>query len=75
MSLRCLMKGGEALIRTVLVTEVRNKHSGEEKKIIGRYDSVALFNQGYEVVDAYKAQYEMSDNDFVRYGRFKRKES
>ena len=62
------------MIRTVLVTEVRNKHSGEEKKIIGRYDSVALYNQGYEVKDTYKAQYEMSDNDFVKYGRFKKKE-
>lgn len=61
------------MIRTVVVTTVRNRDTGECKAIYGRYDAVAVYNQGYEIVATEKRQYEMSDTDFVRYGKFKRK--
>ena len=62
------------MIRTVLVTEARHRMTGEVKRFIGRYDPVALSNQGYIPVDSYKEVYEMSDADFVKYGKFKHKE-
>lgn len=61
------------MIRTVLVTEARHKTTGEVKIFIGRYDPVSVSNLGYIPFDSYKAQYEMSDAEFVKHGKFKQK--
>lgn len=61
------------MIRTVLVTVRQNKHTGEREEVYGRFDVVALYDKDYEIVEQHKAQYEMSDSDFVKYGKFKRK--
>lgn len=61
------------MIRTVLVTVRKNQRTGEEEKLYGRFDVVARYDPEYIIVDQYKAQYEMSDADFVRHGRFKQK--
>ena len=61
------------MIRTVLVTVRRHKYIGCTQKIYGRFDVVAMYDKDYEIIDQYKAQYEMSDSDFVKYGKFKRK--
>lgn len=61
------------MIRTVLVTVRQNKHTGECENIYGRFDVVAMYDKDYIIVEQYRAQYEMSDSDFVKYGKFKRK--
>lgn len=58
-------------VRTLLVTVARNEATGETKQIYGRYDAVALNNQGFQPVKTYKAKYEMTDAEFVRHGRLK----
>ena len=59
------------MVRTVLVTQARHKDTGELKEIYGRYDAVALYNQGYEIVHSSKQKFEMSDADFVAHAVFK----
>ena len=59
--------------RSVLVTVVKDS-AGNLSNIYGRKDLVALFNKGLTPVDSYKAIYEMSDENFAKYGKFKRKE-
>lgn len=60
------------MLRTILVTQVVDKQ-GKQHNIYGRYDAVALFNNGYTVILQYKAVYEMSDTDFAKYGTLKQR--
>ena len=39
----------------------------------GRYDVIAMNNRGYFPVDQYRLQYEMSDGDFAKYAKLKKK--
>lgn len=59
------------MIRTILVTQVVDKQ-GNDKQMYGRFDVVAAFNNGLTVKEQYKAEFEMSDSDFAKYGKFKR---
>ena len=59
------------MIRTVVVTTVKDRTTGARKELYGRYDAVAVYNQGYEIVATEKQQYEMSDADFVANATFK----
>lgn len=60
------------MLRTILVTQVVDKN-GNEHNIYGRYDAVALFNNGFTVKLQFKAVYEMSDTDFAKYGTLKKR--
>lgn len=66
------MKGGDSMQRTILVTRIRNRATKEEKEIYGRYDAVSI-NKDHDIIGAYKALFEMSDSDFAKYGKFKKK--
>lgn len=57
------------MIRTILVTKVEHKTTGEQKEIYGRYDAVKLANDGYNIIATEKRRYTMSDSDFAKYGR------
>ena len=39
----------------------------------GRYDVIAMNNRGYFPIDQYRLQYEMSDSDFAKYAKLKKK--
>lgn len=56
------------MIRTILVTKVINKDSGEIGEIYGRYDAVKLANDNLKIMSAHKKKYKMSDSDFAKYG-------
>lgn len=56
------------MIRTILVTRVRNKITKEEREIYGRYDAVKLSNDGFQIIDSFKRKYTMSDSDFAKRG-------
>lgn len=54
------------MIRTVLITEVKNASTGETKNLYGRFDIVALNNKGYEIVRSYKQRFTMTDETFAK---------
>lgn len=59
------------MIRTILVTEVKNVITQEQKEIYGRYDPVTLERNGFKVVNSFRRRYEMSDETFVKYAKVK----
>lgn len=56
--------------RRILVTTVINIDTGVQYDIYGRYDAVALASRHQNVVRSRFCMFEMSDTDFVKYGRF-----
>lgn len=58
--------------RTILVTVVKDR-TGTQSQVFGRQDLVALYNKGLTPVDSFMAVYEMSDEDFAKYGKFKKR--
>lgn len=56
------------MIRTVLITEVKNTSTGETKNLYGRFDIVALNNRGYEIIKSYKQRFTMTDEMFAKAG-------
>ena len=60
-------------LRTIFVTELKHRDTGEIIKMYGRYDVIAMNNRGYFPVDQYRLQYEMSDGDFAKYAKLKKK--
>ena len=58
-------------VRSIFVTEMKHRDTGELIRVFGRYDVIAMNNKGYIPVDQYRLTYEMSDEDFVKYGRLK----
>lgn len=54
--------------RTILVTELVNEVTGEEKTIYGRYDPVKVNKGNWKITDTYKQMYVMSDKEFAKYG-------
>lgn len=59
------------MIRTILVTEVKNVITQEQKEIYGRYDPVTLERNGFKVVNSFRRRYEMNDETFVKYAKVK----
>lgn len=57
------------MIRTILVTKVEHRTTGEQKEIYGRYDAVKLSNDGYKILATEKRKYTMSDSDFAKNGK------
>ncbi len=57
------------MIRTVLITEAVNEEGTEKKILYGRFDIVALTNQGFHVVKSYKKRFSMSDETFALNGK------
>ena len=57
------------MIRTILVTIVINKITKEEREIYGRYDAVKLEKDGYQVLEAFKRKYTMTDSEFAKRGK------
>ena len=53
------------MIRTILVTEVKNIITNEVKEIYGRYDAVKLQKDGYQIRRTFKRRYKMSDQKFA----------
>lgn len=56
------------MIRTILVTKVRNRESGVESELYGRYDPVAIERQGLQILDSFKRKYKMTDATFAAHG-------
>lgn len=59
------------MIRTILVTEVKNRITQEEKEIYGRYDPVTLERNQWAIIKTYSRRYEMSDEEFVKHAKVK----
>ena len=57
------------MIRTVLITEASNEDGSKKKLLYGRFDIVALTNQGFHVDKSYKKRFSMSDETFAKYGK------
>lgn len=57
------------MIRTILVTKVEHKTTGEQKEIYGRYDAVKLSNDGYKILGTETRRYTMTDSDFAKHGK------
>lgn len=51
------------------MTVVVDQTSGVKSEIYGRYDAVALQNKGLLIESSTFRRYEMSDADFVKYGK------
>lgn len=56
------------MIRTILVTVVKNRTTGETSEIYGRYDAVTLERNNLIPVDSFKRKYKMTDDTFAHYG-------
>lgn len=59
------------MFRTILVTEVENPLTGENKEIYGRYDAVKLEKDGFKIVRTFKRKYTMTDAQFAKYAQKK----
>ena len=67
------MKGGDTIIRTILITECEHKITKERRLFYGRYDPVTLERQKWRILDSHKEQYTMTDEEFVRHAKKKEK--
>lgn len=60
------------MIRTILVTKLRNPTTGEEKTIYGNYSAFREAKAGFtESVESGLKKYEMDDETFIKYATAK----
>lgn len=60
------------MIRTILVTKLRNPTTGEEKTIYGNYSAFREAKAGFtESVERGLKKYEMDDETFIKYATAK----
>lgn len=60
------------MIRTILVTKLRNPTTGEEKTIYGNYSVFREAKAGFtESVESGLKKYEMDDETFIKYATAK----
>ena len=68
-----IQRGGERVIRTILITECEHVVTKEKKTFYGRYDPVTLARGCWKVVNTYSQKYSMSDEEFVKHAKVKEK--
>ena len=64
-----VLKEVRTIVRTILVTHVRDKINGVTTDIYGRYDAVAI-NKRFEILGTSKRQYKMTDEMFAKNAEF-----
>lgn len=55
--------------RRVLVTEIKNPNTGKTERIFGRFDAVKIKSSGFNIISSDFYMYEMTDEQFAKYGR------